>query len=256
LKYIEPGVPQEIDFTYRPPQPGVLRELVAMKLRDDHGELTQNERARFNQIAPQLLSAGSRLLSVGQCGIGTLIPLNLIESFNLFSIFDKFQSLSQLTKYDVAKLSAGEKHLFKTQVLNQYKPLTMKNAFGRKQKYWVKQEYYHDYVDGVYEGEPGQFYGKCNVSLDTGEDAFVLTDAKYQELFQAANAPHSSLESLNFAEQRQLRNAGSSEEKVKIRNHFKKERRLLRHRVTFLQWLNDDFEYRFDDHYTDGRIRV
>lgn len=218
-----------------------LREIFALKVKSDKGDATKEDRKRFNDLAPQLLSVGSTALSVGQCGIGTLIPVQLFKGLEGFESLQGFSSLSKLSKFDIAKLSAAEQLAFKSQVLRQYKPLTLIGKFGQKETFWVQNEYYQQYLQGSRVTSSGEFIGPCDIPLTTGADNLVLTNAKYQELFQAATQPAlPDLAQLDLDEKDSLSQARTEDERAQIRQAFSSKRSQLKHRVSVTQLINND----------------
>lgn len=247
LKYVEAVdqnsklVPEDRPALPSLSQVSQLREIYMIKLKADDGKASKEDRLRFNEIAPQLLSVGSTALSVGQCGIGTLIPVQLFKGIESFSSFQGFNSLSQLTKFDIAKLSAAEKLAFREDVLGHFKPMTITGRFGQKQKFWVRSEYYQQYVQGSKQLSSGEFVGPCDIPLTDGSDAFVLTDAKYQELFGAVSQPDlSGLAQIDGEESRSLAEATSEEDREWLRAYFDNKRKKLKNRVSITELVNND----------------
>ena len=243
LKYVDSIDERRFD---RPPIPQLhhipeLRELFFIKLKSDDGKANKQDRQRFNILAPQLLSVGSRTLSVGQCGIGTLIPTQLFRGLENFSALRSAPSLSYLNQFDIAKLSAVDKLSFKNTVLSQYKPLTLIGRLGRTEKFWIRSEYYEQYLLGSKVLPTGEFVGPCDISLTSGLDEFVLTDAKYRELFQAASPFHlSSLAQLESDETMALSQAGSDVERQNIRDNYTQQRVKLKNTVSVTELVNND----------------
>jgi hypothetical protein len=238
LKVVEEGIPS-MDSVEN--QTKSLRQLYRLKLQFDVGEINKEGKALFNKLAPQFLSAGQKVLSVGQCGLGTVIPLNLMSKLEQISSLAKFKSLNEITKFEVSKLSVADKHLFRNQILGKFKPLSVRSRSGQSHKFWVDGEYYDIYKQTIYEGPTGKFFGDCDIPLHTGQDAYVLTNAKYHELLGAATSPSVNLANLASEETRELGAARSLLEKNAIRQKYAKQRHFLKHRVGFLEWLNDDF---------------
>jgi len=218
-----------------------LMEIFSIKLRSDDGKATREDRVRFNNLAPTLLSVGSTTLSVGQCGLGTLIPVQLFKGLGEISGLGNFTSLTQLNKFDILKLSAADQLAFRTDILGQYKPLTLMSKFGRNHKFWVRSEYYQEYLEHSYAGADGKFYGPCDVPLAEGVDEFVLSDAKYQELFGATIRPNlSALAQLETEETTSLATAASDFDRNIIKENFKNRRKKLKERVSVTELVNND----------------
>lgn len=217
-----------------------LQEIFEIKLRSDDGKSSREDRRRFNDLAPTLLSVGSTTLSVGQCGLGTLIPVQLFKGIGEISGIGKFASLAELNKFDILKLSAADQLAFRTDVLGQYQPLTLISKFGKNHKFWVRSEYYSDYLEHSYQGADGKFYGPCDVPLESG-DNFVMSDSKYQELFGATIRPNiSTLAQLDSEELASLASVRSDSERDSIRNSFQKRRQKLKERVSVTELVNND----------------
>ena len=220
---------------------GELHEIFNIKLRSDDGKATKADRLRFNNLSPTLLSVGSTTLSVGQCGLGTLIPVQLFKGLEGISGLSKYSSLTELGRFDILKLSASDQLAFRTDILGQYTPVTLLNKFGRSHTFWVKSEYHQEYLNHSYQGADGKFYGPCDVSLSDGSDAFVLSDAKYQELFGATLRPNlSALAGLEADEVFSLSNARIDFDRDSIKNSFEKRRQKLKERVSVTELLNND----------------
>lgn len=240
MHFVETGIPDNITANTLS-STKTLCSLYELKLKHEQGHASSEDKKLFNAIAPGVLSAGSRLLSVGQCGIGTLIPVQLLDGLEGLSFLKGIKSLAKLTSYDIRQLSVSERVQFRSQVLGQFKPLTLKNSFGRIQKYWVRSEYYDDYLYHSYEKEPGRFFGRCDVSLDTGEDVFVLTDVKYQELLEASTAPAMSAEQLLHNFQTELQDAKTPQKRSALLGEYEQQRKLFRlDAVSVTELINDD----------------
>lgn len=243
LKFVEQP-PLTTDLQQQHTQLQQLRELYQLKLKAEDGAATKTDRQRFNQIAPQLLSIGSTALSVGQCGVGTLIPVQLFRGLDGLNGLSHFNSLSQLSPLEVLKLSAAEKLALKTEVLGQYQPFTVVGRFGQRRRFWVPREYYQDYLKGSQQLSSGEFVGPCQISLTDGSDSLVLTDDKFQQLLAATRlSPLDQLAQLNAEERTQLAQTSSATERAQIQQQFQRRRALLKERVSITELVNDDLFY-------------
>lgn len=243
LKYVEAATDQSSGRSMPKLEETIpeLHELFRIKVRSQDGVATVADEKRFNVLAPQILSAGSKAMSVGQCGLGTLIPLQLFRGLERFNIFRGITSVSQLSKFDVARLTAAEKLLFKEEVLGQYQPMTLLDRFGRKAKYWVHAEHYQEYLEGSRFLPTGECVGPCDIPLDSGIDQFVLTDSKFRELYQATAIPNlDALAQLDLAENTELARPLTEQERENIQAFYAAKRKKLKDRVSVTELLNND----------------
>ena len=223
-----------------------LHQLYNLRIKHLKEGLTPSERKTFNTLAPTVLSLGNRLLSVGQCGIGTVIPLNLVRKLNVDSLFSSSTNVSGLAPRQIELLSGKEKKQFQKDVLGRYAPFEVTDRKGQTHLFWVLKEYYADYAGHCYEDETGRLIGPCGVPLTMEDDEFILTNEKYQELLAASqqeNETDSKLKQLDREEQQKLDAAHSDQERAAIRSHYARLRDRLKHRVSITELLNNDLTY-------------
>jgi len=165
-----------------------LQKLYSLKMKSVSGGIAAAERSTFNSLAPQLLSLGNKTLSWGQCGLGTVVPLNLINKFKLAGGTQAAATTGQLGFRDIQNLSVSERKQFKTEVLENYRKFLVYDRNGKAHPFWVLKQYYDEYAGHCYQDQNGLFKGPCQIDLNMDTDEFILTDEKYQELLLEATS--------------------------------------------------------------------
>jgi len=217
-----------------------LRNLYDILQSIHAGTATKDDKKAFNKSAPLLLSAGSRILSIGQCGIGTLIPRHLLDKMDLF----KANRLGDITPEHLQKLSASEKISFKKSVMDEYRLLSLAGKDGSFQKFWVLKDKYPEYDGKCYQDATGEWLGPCDISLSTGADEFVTTDFEYQQRLAALNSPpakNTALHKVSTLEQLTLSQETNSFEKAALQLRFAKLKKVLKPNLSITELINEDY---------------
>jgi hypothetical protein len=203
--------------------------------------LDKKERQQFNSLAPTVLAKGNRLLSIGQCGIGTVIPTQLTSQLQLTVSSSGLPALHSTPISALEKLSHEHKEQFR-EALARYAPFEVLDKHGTSHRFWVLREYLSDYQGQCYENDDGLFIGPCGVPLTMEDDEFILTDEKYRELLHVSQAQQTkdSLDAIAHDEQNELSKATSDAEKAAIRSKYDRLRSRFKHRVSITELINDD----------------
>jgi hypothetical protein len=216
-----------------------LRELYELAVAQRSDSFSSHQVERYNRLAPALLSLGNRALSIGQCGLGTIVPVQLLRKISS-SMSGSGPSMSGAS---VGTLTNVEKREFRKVLKDNYFQLTVLDREGAPHTFWVIKEHYHEYAGRCYQDENGIFRGPCDIPLDSGEDEFVLTNQKYQELLTASleekDEKAEQLKALKLQEQKELRNARTPQEKMRIKNKYQARREQIQSIGSFLSALTN-----------------
>jgi len=217
-----------------------LRDLYATLERVHSGEETDDDRKMFDSTAPLLLSVGSKILGVGQCGLGMLLPTEMLKKLNLLN---RITQVREISPAQIRNLTAKEKLTFKNLVLEQYKLLVLTDKKGVSHNFWIRKEVYSEYEKSCHQVENGDWVGKCEISLTNGEDEYVLTDTEYQDRLSAAVSPareEQVLEKISALEKIALAQV-KGDRQESLQKRFARVRKALRPTISITQLMNADY---------------
>lgn len=241
-KWVERVIAGE-DFSKANIKPAELRELFEIHQSNPNGKIDVDKARRYNTLAPTILSLGNRALSIGQCGLGTVLPVQLFQNLEKISGTQSITNIGHFGGSSVSKLSWSEKKTFHRSIRENYRQLTVFDSEGHPHTFWVMKEYHADYAGKCYQDEDRVFRGPCDVPLDMEHDEFILTDEKYHELLAESETHEfdkdAQLKELAEKEKHELKNAGSQIEKDAIRRKYARERECIQNLGSFITAMSN-----------------
>ena len=198
-----------------------LWQLFSLLLEKGVEEFDQEESKTYNSLASSVLSIGKRVggraLTVGQCGVGAMLPTQVVKNLS--------------TMIGNTRLGSSEFSFLR----NAYRPLELLSKTGQKTKIWVLRQHFSEYAGRCKEVAPNVWHGPCNILLDERLDNLILSDTTYRNRILAASAANLP----KAAGKKTESHTPVDTHPVYVNPQL--EKRFRRRRVSVLQFINKDY---------------